>query len=77
MRISHTSRITTAAFGAVSLLLPLTAMAPATAAPAKPAPTTTVASAKTANTVKVTTPTLRARAQLSADHLAKGPDSGA
>lgn len=71
MPILHTVRLAVAAIGSAALLLPL---APAQAAPAEqPAPSQKRAAATTRTTV----PTLDARAQLSADFMAKGPASGA
>lgn len=70
MRTPHISRLAAAAIGSAALVMPLAAIAPVHAAPAdKPAP-------KVATT-KTVVPTLDARASLSADYIAKGPESGA
>ncbi|MEL4356317.1 MULTISPECIES: esterase-like activity of phytase family protein [unclassified Luteococcus] len=71
MRTPHISRLAAVALGTAALVLPLTAVAPVQAAPAdKPAP-------KAVKTTKTVVPTLDARASLSADYVAKGPESGA
>ncbi|MGO4957831.1 esterase-like activity of phytase family protein [Luteococcus sp. Sow4_B9] len=73
MRTPHISRLAAVALGSAALVLPLTAVAPVHAAPAdQPAP-----KAAKAKTTKTVVPTLEARAQLSADYIAKGPESGA
>lgn len=73
MRIRHPHTATALAAG---LLLPLAAAIPAAAHPASHDPARGAHHASRA-THLVPTPTLRARAKLSADHLAKGPASGA
>ncbi|MFC6358391.1 esterase-like activity of phytase family protein [Luteococcus peritonei] len=62
-------RLALAALGSAALMMPLTTVS-AGAAPADRAD-------RPADTVRTTVPTLEARTQLSADHLAKGPASGA
>lgn len=64
-------RLAAVALGSAALVLPLTTVAPAHADPAdKPAP-------KAGKTTKTVVPILDARASLSADYIAKGPESGA
>ena len=63
-------RLALAALGSAALLMPLTTLT------AGAAPSDATAD-RAADTVRTTVPTLEARSQLSADHLAQGPASGA
>lgn len=79
MRTPHPTRIAATVLGAAALALPTGLVQTASAEPAASHPSVRATGTRTAasTTASVTVPTLRARAQLSADFLAKGPDSGA